>query len=93
MSAVVTELLARMPDGAVTRATAVAPVAQVLPVVEALRPLLPGGGLRRGSTVEVGLTGPIPLGHQRREEDANAAGYLERAAAGGSTLALLLLAE
>jgi len=43
--------------------------------------------------VEVGLTGPIPLGHQRREEDANAAGYLERAAAGGSTLALLLLAE
>jgi hypothetical protein len=65
----------------------------VLPVVAALRPLLLGGGLRKGCTVEVGLTGPVSLGHLRRDEDGDAAGYRERVAAGGSTLALLLLAE
>jgi hypothetical protein len=91
--ATVAELLARLPDGAVRRASAVAPVAPVLPVVAALRPLLSGGGLRRGSTVEVGLAGPVSLGHFCHDGDANAAGYHERVAAGGSTLALLLLAE
>jgi hypothetical protein len=89
----VAELLARLPDGAVRRASAVAPVAPVLPVVAALRPLLMGGGLRKGSTVEVGLTGPVSLGHSRRDGDVDGAGYHERVAAGGSTLALLLLAE
>jgi len=90
----VAELLARLPDGAVRRASAVAPVAPVLPVVAALRPLLMGGGLRKGSTVEVGLTGPVPLGHRRDEDDdVDGAGYRERVAGGGSTLALLLLAE
>lgn len=98
MTANVAELLAQLPDGAVRRASAVAPVAPVLPVLAALRPLLSGGGLRKGSTVEVGLTGPVPLGRSavdtaRREGDGDAVGYRERAAAGGSTLALLLLAE
>ncbi|HEY3604018.1 MAG TPA: hypothetical protein VGL04_05060 [Sporichthyaceae bacterium] len=68
-------------------------MAPVLPVVAALRPLLSGGGLRKGSTVEVGLTGPVSLGHARRDEGGDAAGYRERVTAGGSTLALLLLAE
>jgi hypothetical protein len=96
--ATVADLLAGLPAGAVRRASAVAPVAPVLPVVAALRPLLSGGGLRKGSTVEVGMTGPVPLGRSlgdgvRRDEDGEGAGYRERAAAGGSTLALLLLAE
>lgn len=43
---------ARLP--AVTTASATPVTAAVLPVLEPLRPLLPGGGLRRGSTVEVG---------------------------------------
>jgi hypothetical protein len=89
--ATVAELLARLPDGAVRRGSAVAPVTPLLPLVAALRPLLTGGGLRKGSTVEVGLTGPVSLGY-RRDEDGDV-GYRERVAAGGSTLALLLLAE
>lgn len=61
----------------------------MLPVPEALRPLLAGGGLRRGSTVEVGLGGPVALG---RGGSGAGARYVEAPAAGGSTLLLALLA-
>lgn len=47
----VADLLARLPGGAVAPASAA--LGRLLPVLPPLRPLLPGGGLRRGTTVEV----------------------------------------
>lgn len=89
MPASVAELLARLPAGAVARASAVAPVADLVPVSSALAPLFPAGGLRRGSTVEVAVGGPVGLG---RGSPADDVGYAEAPAAGGSTLLLNLLA-
>lgn len=90
MTADIAEILARLPAGAVARASAVAPVEAVLPVLEALAPLLPGGGLRRGCTVEVAVGGPVGLGRgMRLEGDAR---YEAPPVAGGSTLLLALLA-
>jgi hypothetical protein len=86
----IAELLARLPAGVVSRASAVGPVESVVPVVSALRPLFSGGGLRRGSTVEVGLGGPVALG--RSGQVGGATRYLEAPVAGGSTLLLALLA-
>jgi hypothetical protein len=85
----IAQLLARLPAGAVARASAVGPVEAVVPVLDALRPLLAGGGLRRGSTVEVGLGGPVGLGRAPRGDES---GYSAPPAAGGSTLLLTLLA-
>ncbi|MGQ0464606.1 MAG: hypothetical protein ACT4QG_04715 [Sporichthyaceae bacterium] len=66
-----------------------APVEAVVPVSEQLAPLLLGGGLRRGCTVEVALGGPVGLGRGLRVDGA---GYAAPPAAGGSTLLLNLLA-
>lgn len=57
----VADLLARLPGGAVAPASAA--LGRLLPVLPPLRPLLPGGGLRRGTTVEVAteLTGASSL--------------------------------
>jgi hypothetical protein len=51
MSSTVADLLARLPGGAVAPASVA--LGRLLPVLPPLRPLLPGGGLRRGTTVEV----------------------------------------
>lgn len=89
MPASVAELLARLPAGAVARASAVAPVADLVPTSRALAPLFPGGGLRRGCTVEVAIGGPLALGRSAAPVDAS---YQAAPAAGGSTLLLNLLA-
>lgn len=95
MSANVAELLASLPPGMVTRASAVAPVEAVVPVSAELAPLLLGGGLRRGCTVEVAVGGPVGLGRGLRAPGggANDRCHSEAApAAGGSSLLLALLA-
>ncbi|MGQ0624705.1 MAG: hypothetical protein ACT4PP_08695 [Sporichthyaceae bacterium] len=51
----VAELLARLPPGVVRTASGGVIAPPVLPVLDVLRPLFRGGGLRRGSTVEVGV--------------------------------------
>lgn len=52
------------PASELADAAATGGVDRLLPVVGALRPLFPGGGLRRGSTVAVS-PGPGPLGSHR----------------------------
>jgi hypothetical protein len=54
---------------------------QLLPLLPALRPLLPGGGLQRGTVITVGVGGAIP-----RDRDAGPGG------GGSRTLAFALLA-
>jgi hypothetical protein len=65
----------------------------VLPVPEVLRPVLLGGGLRRGSTVEIGMAGPVAPGRSGSGADPEVARYLEAVAPGGCSLLLLLLAQ
>jgi hypothetical protein len=84
----VADLISKMPVGSVARASAVAPVAGVLPVPEVLRAVLPGG-LRRSVVVELGVAGPIPPGRTRVE----GVGYATPVAPGGCSLLLLLLAR
>jgi hypothetical protein len=57
------------------------PEERMLPLAEPLRPLLPGGGLRRGSTVEVGRCTALTLA------------LLAEASAGGAWCALVGLPE
>jgi hypothetical protein len=93
VSTTVADLISKLPAGTVSRASATAPVGSVLPVPGALRPILSGGGLRRGSTVEVGVAGPLPLGRSGPSMDPEEGRYLEAAAPGGCSLLLLLMAE
>lgn len=86
---------ARLPG--VASASAEAVTEGVLPVLLPLRPLFAGGGLRRGSTVEVGArvapVGVDPPGARRARTDSwDGAGREEPAVAGGCALALALLA-
>jgi hypothetical protein len=80
VSSSVADLLARLPGGSVAPASAAA--GQVLPVPAPLRPLFPGGGLRRGVTVEVGVASEV--GGARSVDPA--------VASGGSALLLALIA-
>jgi hypothetical protein len=93
VSTTVAALISRLPAGAVSRASTAAPVRSVLPVPDVLRSVLLGGGLRRGSTVEIGLTGPLAPGRSGPGVDPEEARYLEAVAPGGCSLLLLLLAE
>jgi hypothetical protein len=90
----VADLISRFPAGAVSRASATAAVGSVLPVPAVLRPILQGGGLRRGGTVEISLAGPLRPGRSgpsRGPEEEER--YLEAVAPGGCSLLLLLMAE
>lgn len=79
-TAIVTRLESLRAAGLVRRASERADegVERSLPVVAALRPLLPGGCLRRGSTLAI---------------NANASGFLAGAAGGATSLLLAVLAE
>lgn len=83
VSSSVADLLARLPGGSVAPASAAA--GQVLPVLPPLRPLLPGGGLRRGVTLEVGVGALVGT-------PSDFLGSEPGAASGGSALLLALLA-
>jgi len=93
MTAGVADLLARLPPGAVRPASAAPVVGSVLPVPAVFRSLLSGGGLRRGSTVEVGQGGPIAVGPGWSGTDRLDFGYAEPVDPGGCTLLLTLIAE
>lgn len=81
MSSAAADLLARLPGGSVAPASAA--LGRLLPVLPPLRPLLPGGGLRRGTTVEVGAALPdLPPARGRAGDGA----------VGGCSLLLALLA-
>ncbi|GAA0633476.1 hypothetical protein GCM10009547_41790 [Sporichthya brevicatena] len=101
MSATVADLralLERAQPGAVRVAAEAPATSGVLPVAAALRPLFPGGGLRRGSAVEIGVREDVvPVGPRGRRSGAagrgESSGFGERPGAGGCSLALALLAE
>lgn len=91
VSTTVADLISRLPAGAVSRASATPPVSSVLPVPDALRPVLIGGGLRRGSTVEIGIAGPLAPG--RSGGGGSGECYREAVGPGGCSVLLLLLAR
>ncbi|WP_156869976.1 hypothetical protein [Sporichthya polymorpha] len=110
MSATVADLralLERAQPGAVRVATETQATSGVLPVAAALRPLFPGGGLRRGTAVEIGVReDAVPVGPRGRRPSGSpsgslsgspsgspSGGYDERPGAGGCSLVLALLAE
>lgn len=85
-------LLERAQPGAVRVATEAPATSGVLPVAEALRPLFPAGGLRRGSAVEIAVReDAVAVGPRGRR--ASEGGYAERPGGGGCSLMLALLAE
>lgn len=87
-------LLERAQPGAVRVATEARATSGVLPVTQALRPLFPAGGLRRGSAVEIAVReDAVAVGPRPRRSGGPEAGYAERPEAGGCSLMLALLAE
>jgi hypothetical protein len=101
MSTTVADLISGLPAGAVSRASATPPVSSVLPVPDALRPVLIGGGLRRGSTVEIGIAGPLAPGRSGGGGSGDGGSgdggsgecYREAVGPGGCSVLLLLLAR